>query len=142
MYQNILLTVDLNEESSWKKALPTAVEYAKAFGAVLHVVTVVPDFGMNVVGGFFPDDFQEKARAEVDEKLQAFCSKHVPKDVETEQVVRIGTVYEEILETAGEIGCDLIVMASHRPELSDYLLGPNASRVVRHAGCSVLVVRE
>ncbi|HIC28262.1 MAG TPA: universal stress protein, partial [Rhodospirillales bacterium] len=37
MYSRILLTVDLNEEASWKKALPTAVEYAKVFGADLHV---------------------------------------------------------------------------------------------------------
>jgi nucleotide-binding universal stress UspA family protein len=36
----------------------------------------------------------------------------------------------------------MIVMASHRPELKDYLLGPNAARVVRHAECSVLVVRN
>jgi nucleotide-binding universal stress UspA family protein len=36
----------------------------------------------------------------------------------------------------------VIVLASHRPELKDYLLGPNAARVVRHAKCSVLVVRD
>ncbi|MCH7935649.1 MAG: aminotransferase class III-fold pyridoxal phosphate-dependent enzyme [Proteobacteria bacterium] len=57
-------------------------------------------------------------------------------------VVRVGNVYEEILKLAGEISCDLIVMASHQPKLEDYLLGPNAARVVRHATCSVLVVRE
>ena len=33
MYENILLTVDLNEVSSWRKALPTAVECCRAFGA-------------------------------------------------------------------------------------------------------------
>ncbi len=33
-------------------------------------------------------------------------------------------------------------MGSHRPELSDYLLGPNAGKVVRHAKCLVMVVRE
>ncbi|MFQ5760821.1 MAG: universal stress protein, partial [Acidiferrobacterales bacterium] len=42
---------------------------------------------------------------------------------------------------AEKAGCDLIVMASQRPELKDYLLGPNAARVVRHANCSVLVAR-
>jgi nucleotide-binding universal stress UspA family protein len=55
-------------------------------------------------------------------------------------VVRAGNVYEEILKLADEIACDLIVMASHWPELKDYFLGPNAARVVRHANCSVLVV--
>ena len=52
-----------------------------------------------------------------------------------------GTAYEEILTTARSFGADLIVMASHRPELKDYLLGPNAARVVRHSDVSVLVVR-
>ena len=47
-----------------------------------------------------------------------------------------------ILDLAEKIGADLIVMASHRPELKDYLLGPNAARVVRHAECSVMVVRR
>jgi nucleotide-binding universal stress UspA family protein len=36
---------------------------------------------------------------------------------------------------------DLIVVGSHRPAMKDYLLGTNAARVVRHAHCSVLVVR-
>jgi nucleotide-binding universal stress UspA family protein len=35
----------------------------------------------------------------------------------------------------------LIVMNSHRPDLRDHLIGSNASQVVRHASCSVLVVR-
>ena len=142
MYDNILLSVDLNEENSWKKALPTAVEMAKAFGAALHVATVVPDFGMAVVGGFFPDNFEEKALAEVGEKLKAFCRENVPTDVKVNHVVRHGRVYEEILKVAEETSSDLIVIGSHRLELKDYLLGPNAARVVRHANCSVLVVRE
>jgi nucleotide-binding universal stress UspA family protein len=37
---------------------------------------------------------------------------------------------------------DLIVMASHRPELKDDLLGANAARVVRPSKRSVLVVRN
>ena len=142
MYNNILLTVDLNEEASWKKALPTAVGLSKYSGAKLHVATIVPDFGMAMVGGFFPDDFEKKARNEVEEKLAVFCAEHVPSEIEVERIVRNGTVYEVILKIAGEIGCDLIVMGSHRPELADYLLGPNAARVVRHANCSVMVVRD
>ena len=142
MYHDILLTVDLNDEASWAKALPAAVGEAKASGASLHVVSIVPDFGMAVVGGFFPDDFEEKALAEVSEKLVAFCGENVPSEIEVKNIVRHGNVYREILEIAGETGCDLIVMASHRPELQDFLLGPNAARVVRHAGCSVMVVRE
>ncbi|MBC8338106.1 MAG: universal stress protein [Rhodospirillales bacterium] len=142
MYKNILLSVDLNETASWVKALPTSIDLAKTYEATLHVVTVVPDFGMAVVGGFFPADFEEKAMADQKEKLKAFCSKNVPEDITVEAIVRYGHIYEEIIDVAEEISADLIVMGSHRPELKDYLLGPNAARVMRHANCSVLVVRE
>ncbi len=142
MFGKVLLTVDLTEQSSWKKALPTAVEYCRNSGAGLHVVTVIPDFGMSVVGSFFPDDFGEKALARASEDLGAFIGEHVPSEIKTRHSVGYGTVYEVILKIAGEIGADLIVIASHRPELKDYLLGPNAARVVRHAECSVLVVRD
>jgi nucleotide-binding universal stress UspA family protein len=65
----------------------------------------------------------------------------VPEDVPVQHIVGHGTAYEEILRVAGDIKSDLIVMGSHRPNMEDYLLGPNAARVVRHANCSVLVVR-
>lgn len=141
MYKDILISVDLGEESSWKKALPTAIEYCKAFGATLHVVTILPNFGMSIVGGFFPEDFETKAMEKAKADLHAFVKQHIPSDVAVQHVVGHGTVYEEILRIADDIACDLIVMSSHRPELQDYLLGPNAARVVRHAKTSVLVVR-
>ena len=47
-----------------------------------------------------------------------------------------------ILHLAEQLEADLIVLASHRPEMRDWLIGANAARVVRHARCSVLVVRE
>ncbi len=36
---------------------------------------------------------------------------------------------------------DLIVVGSHRPNWSTYLIGSNAANIVRHAQCSVLVMR-
>jgi nucleotide-binding universal stress UspA family protein len=141
VYRDILLAVDLNEESSWQRALPTAVEYCRAFGSTLHVVTIAPDFSMPFVGQFFPDDYAKSVADKLLDALHAFVRDHVPDDVRIQHIVSEGTVYQEILKVAGNIGADLIVMASHRPALKDYLLGPNAARVVRHADCSVLVVR-
>jgi len=51
------------------------------------------------------------------------------------------SIYAEILGIAEEASADLVVVGSHRPAMKDYLLGTNASRVVRHARCSVLVAR-
>ena len=141
MYRTILVPIDLDQESSWQKALPIAVEYGKIFGARLHAVTVLPDFGTGFVGSYFPPDFAERTLAEAGERLETLVRSKVPGDLPVECHVAQGTVYEEILDLAGEIDADLVVMASHRPELKDYLIGPNAARVVRHAEISVLVVR-
>jgi nucleotide-binding universal stress UspA family protein len=53
----------------------------------------------------------------------------------------MGSVYNEVLREADRIGADLIVVGSHRPTMATYLLGSNAATIVRHARCSVLVVR-
>jgi nucleotide-binding universal stress UspA family protein len=141
MFKDILIPVDLSAESSWSSALPRAVELCQAFGSRLHVLTVVPDFGMTVVAQYFPEEFEHKALEEANENLHAFVRAHVPDDVQVQHIVGHGVIYEEILRVADEIDADLILMGSHRPELKDYLLGPNAARVVRHSGRSVLVVR-
>jgi nucleotide-binding universal stress UspA family protein len=53
----------------------------------------------------------------------------------------MGSVYNEVLKEADRMAADLIVVGSHRPTMSTYLLGSNAAAIVRHAKCSVLVVR-
>lgn len=142
MYRNILLPVDLSDEHSWRKALPTAIALCATFQAQLHVMTVVPEFGLPMVGQFFPPDYESKVHDHVGTQLRDFIAEHVPEDVTVKRIVAAGKIYQQILRTAKEIGADLIVMGSHHPELADYLLGPNAARVVRHADCSVMVVRE
>lgn len=140
MYRNILLPVDLGDEHSWRKALPTALALCKTFGAALHVVTVVPDFGLPLVAQYFPPDYEARMHQQVADRLKEFVAAQVPGEP-VQSIVAAGNVYHEILTAAERVGADLIVMGSHRPELSDYLLGPNAARVVRHADCSVMVVR-
>ena len=141
MYKHILLPIDLNAESSWVKALPTAMELCKTFGATLHLMAVVPDFGMSIVSQYFPAGTEERMRKDAADRLRAFVREHVPEGVQTQDIIAEGSIYREILAAAADIAADLIVMGSHRPEVSDYLLGANAARVVRHANCSVMVVR-
>jgi len=141
MYKDILMPIDLGDENSWR-ALPVCIEYAKAFGSTLHVVTVVPDFGMSIVGSLFPANFEHQALTRANEALHKWVTDNVPQGISVQHIVAHGAAYEEILRVSEEIKCDLIVMASHRPKPEDYLIGPNAARVVRHANCSVLVVRE
>ena len=143
MFQEVLFPVDLGEESSWRKALPIAIDQARRNDGCLHLMTVVPTFGMSIVGQFFPEGYEDKALEAATDALHSFSQQHLPDDgLRVQHIVTHGRVYEEIIRAAERIGADLIVMASHRPELEDYLIGPNAARVVRHSGCSVLVVRN
>ena len=142
MFKCILLAVDLNQESSWRKALPAAVAQCESAGAALHVMSVVPDFGMSIVAQHFPKDFEAKTLDEARKALHALLASELPTGISAQRIVAHGTIYREILRTAKDIGADLIVMSSYRPELKDYLLGPNAARVVRHFNGSVLIVRE
>jgi nucleotide-binding universal stress UspA family protein len=142
MYRNILVPVDLSDKHSWRKALPTAISLCETFEAKLHLMTVVPDFGLPMVGQFFPEGYEAKLRQQAAKQLRDFAAQQVPGEIECRRIVGEGKVYQEILKAADAIEADLIVMGSHRPELSDYLLGPNAAKVMRHARCSVMVVRE
>jgi nucleotide-binding universal stress UspA family protein len=142
MYRNVLVPVDLSDKHSWRKALPTAVSLCETFEARLHLISVVPEFGLPLVGQFFPEGYEAKLRQQVAKQLRDFAAQQVPPEIESRRIVAEGRIYQEILKAADAIKADLIVMGSHRPELSDYLLGPNAGKVVRHAKCSVMVVRE
>jgi nucleotide-binding universal stress UspA family protein len=142
MYKEIVLPLDLNYPQSQEKAVDTAIGYAKAFGARLHALTIVPDLGVGVVRTYFPEDYEEKVKAAAEAQLRDYVKKRLPAEIVADQAVAVGTIYEEILRYAEAVHADLIVMASHRPELKDFLIGPNAARVVRHADCSVLVVRD
>lgn len=141
MYKDILVSIDLGHADDEVRTLKTAVDYARAFGSRLHVMTVVPDYGMSIVGGFFPKGHEDEAIKHADQALHAFTKKHVPDDIKHRHIVGHGSIYREILRYAGVTEADLIVLSAMRPGPEDYLIGPNAARVVRHATISVLVVR-
>jgi len=142
MYKDILLPVDLSQVDSWRKPLEVSIEYCRAFNSTLHLISVLPEYGLPMVGNYFPAGFEKKHREELDKQMHEFVNTHVPAECRAQIIVAEGSpVYKEIILAAESINADLIVMGSHRPEMKDYFLGPNAERVVRHANQSVLVVR-
>ena len=141
MFKSILLPIDLSSRASWSKAAPVAIKMAGDDKVPLHVLTVVPDFGTSMVATYFESDYEEKAMHEMGEHVRDWIAGNVPEDIDVHPHVVHGRVYDQIIHAADTLGCDCIVIGSHQPELSDYLLGPNAARVVRHAKQSVFVIR-
>lgn len=144
MYKDILLPVDITDENSCRSALEVVVEYMEAFDSKLHVLYVVSDYGMSIVAQYFPKSSLDELIAKANDDLHAFVNKNIPEKVRSnvQHIIGKGAVYDCIIDTAEKINADIIVMPAHRPELRDYLLGPNSAKVVRHSNISVLVVRD
>ncbi len=142
MFRRILVAIDIEHERSWARALPEGAHLAGCHGAELHVVHVVPPYESSLVGSFFPEDHERRVIEEAKRVLARIASEADLGGVEPHLHVAHGSVYEEILRAADTLGADLIVLHAYRPGRKDFLLGPNAARVVRHASQSVLVFRD
>lgn len=140
MFKKVLLAVDLNEPGSWKRALPAALELCSPDKATLHVITVMPGIDPSI-SPYFPEDANDKMLGTATEDLRRFVKENMPREVKAKGIVAQGSIYREILEAAERVDADVVVMASHKPDVTDYLLGANAAHVVRHCPRSVLVVR-
>lgn len=141
MYKKILFPVDVTEEGSCLTALPAVQHMMEQNDAELFVITVLPDVGMSLVTQYFPQDAIHKITEEAEQTLENFVQKHFPRDMKCQKLISHGSIYRSIVDAAERIGADLIIMGAHKPELKDFLLGPNAAKVVEHSKCSVLVAR-
>ncbi|WP_299848437.1 universal stress protein [uncultured Roseovarius sp.] len=149
MTDNILVPIDLADQETGLKVIKEGVMQAKARNGDMTVMTVVPDIlsGLDFryairgeMGG--SEDYDLKGIVqEALERLNEIVAEHTPSGMRVKTIARHGTAYEEILKVADKIGATQIVMGAHRPSLADYLIGPTTARVVRHAECSVNVLR-
>ncbi|GAA6208839.1 universal stress protein [Cognatishimia sp. WU-CL00825] len=141
MYNHILVPIDLDQAEASEKAVQTAIQIARDNGATLHFLNVVVPVGA-MASTFFPAGFQKQMTQAAMQRLHDFTAEQKTDGIVKHHIVAEGAIYDQILKIAERTKADLIALASHRPELSDYLLGPNAARVVRHSRGSVMVVRD
>lgn len=78
---------------------------------------------------------------ETEQALRAMFHRVIPEQHRGRCIIRTGTVFDEVVSQAKKSKVDAIVMASAKPKFRSYLLGSNAAKIVRHAHCSVFVVR-
>jgi len=138
MYDTILIAAALFDEGrTTRTMIEKAREMLNPGGRIVlvHVLDEIPKYAAAHVPRTQLTEHQRNVR----DQLEAIAS--TVEGVKTEAVVRSGMASAGILGTAKEKNADLIVIASHKPGLSDYFIGSTAARVVRHAETSVLVLR-
>ena len=138
MYKNILVPIDL----AHKETAGPMIEAAKALAdkdAKLTLLYVMPEMP-GIVAVHLPPGSADEAKARSEAELRDLAKQGSGSD-QVDAITSIGPPHHVILRTAADDDIDLIVIASHQPEFSDYLLGSVAAKVVRHAPCSVHVIR-
>jgi universal stress protein F len=144
MYKRILVPIDLADQELAKPAVATALMMAEPSDGTIRFINVLPLTPV-MLAEYVPPDFEVQQRKAAEDALAIVVKETGLPQERVSSTVRQGGVYQEILEEAGGIGADLIVMSSHRPQrhaVRTYFLGSNAGHVVRYAKCSVLVVRN
>ena len=140
MPRKILVPIDLEHGERVNEVLSIAADFATADDTEVELLTVI-QAGPVIVSQFLAENYESMASTKAEQELDALVAGMGAAADKVTTTVRFGGTYQEILAYAEKIGADLIVIGSHKPNVADYLLGSTAARVVRHAKCSVYVVR-
>ena len=134
MYNKIIVALGL-DHGHGSRAMETARRLKSSGGKIyaVHVVEPVPGFASY----YLPPDHEQ----EVQKTVKAEIAERVGDQDDAEVVILSGAPGRTLTEFAESVDADCIIVGSHKPDLQDYLLGSTAARVVRHASCSVHVIR-
>ncbi|NLO32620.1 MAG: universal stress protein [Candidatus Hydrogenedentes bacterium] len=140
--ERILFCTDFSEnaDTAFTYALDAAIRRPKA---VLHIFHVIPEpdaqFWRTYI--YEVDGVDEKAKQDIDQRIESTYLAQLPESLQYKVAVRIGRDYIKILEYAQQENMDLIVKGRHgHSALESVLFGNVTEKVVRKAPCAVLVV--
>jgi nucleotide-binding universal stress UspA family protein len=137
-YRRLLVPTDGSDCAA--AALDVGVDVAAAYGATLHVLSVVDvtSLGVDVHSAIQVEELETRAREDVADAREAGRD----AAVETVGAVEHGSaVHRELGEYVDAHGVDLVVMGTHgHTGLDRYLLGSVAEKTVRTAPAPVMTV--
>lgn len=143
MFKHLLLPTDGSPLSDF--AIHKALQLARSVGAKVTGITVMPEYHMVSYAVESLQDtrqqFEVDARRHADQYLSKLSQAATLADVLCDAVAVVGDhPYEQIIATAEQRQCDLIVMASHgRKGIKALLLGSETHKVLTHTRIPVLV---
>ncbi len=145
MFKTILFPTDGSALS--EKIIPTAIDFATLTGAkiiAIYVVQPLPfptvtDGGINIDAGIYEQQMNEAAQHHLNKIGDEARAAKIPFE---SVVVQSVNPYEEIVKTAAQAHCDIILMASHgRKGLNKLFLGSETQKVLAHTTLPVMVLR-
>lgn len=143
-FKKIICPTDFSDPSY--QGLDYAVELAKLFQAeltIVHVLNVLPPSSTDPNISFSIPEYEGILHKDADDKLKDILKIRVPAAVKAAAVIGHGNAAKEIIRIAEEKKADLIVIPTQGHTGWHFLLlGSVAEKVIRHAPCPVLAIRE
>jgi nucleotide-binding universal stress UspA family protein len=141
MPRNILLPLDPSAPANWPVPL-TEAQLLLRDGGVLHVLSVLPDFGLSAMGpmgDLFTATLQQAALTQMRQAQRLWINQTIPVAVTVEPHVRTGDPAAAILDVSEAVKADVIVLGSPATARPD--LGETIRTVALGATASVYLVR-
>ena len=137
LYKKIMVPVDLSHADRLEKALRTAADLAGHYGVPAVYVGVTAATPGPVA--HTPEEYAKKLEAFA--KSQAEAHGHAAESHAAVSHDPSIDLDDTLLDCVKETGADLVVMASHVPNLTDYVWPSNGGTIATHSDASVFVVR-
>lgn len=137
MFKKIMTPVDMAHRGDLKKALACSADLARHYGA--EVVYVGVTAATPSATAHTPEEFRTR--------LDAFAAEQAKEHgIKTSADMVLShdptvDVDDALLGAVAQTGADLVVMASHVPNVLDYIWPSNGGKLAEHAKCTVMVVR-
>lgn len=141
MFKKILVPVDIDYPETAAAVYRKASEIAKLSEARIQLVSVMPGFGMPIVGSYISDKVRKEVTDRFKESLKKFIEDYCVEPVS--YTVRSGKNWEEIIKAADSWEADLIIVFhNRRHEINEVFSRSCSQRVADNANCSVLRLRN
>ena len=141
LYKVILVPIDFSECSNRTLEYATHIAIRENANIWLLHVFRVPDYAVTQFG-WGPQDCS-LAEEEAQANLIAVEKEVLSRGIKAKACFRVGHPFEEIVSVANEPEVDLVLIGSQGcSSIKRLLLGSTAARVVEHARCTVMVVKE
>ena len=137
MFKRIMAPVDLAHLEKLGAALDCAADLANHYGVPVVYVGVTSSQPSEVAHN--PDEFAQK----LGNFAQGEAARHGVKASAYATIAHDPTleIDDALMRAISETGSDLVVMASHVPNIIDHIWPSNGGKLAKYAKCSVMVVR-
>lgn len=132
-----MVPVDLTHAERLEKALGCAADLAKQYAAEVTYTGVASSSPSSIAHN--PEEYAQK--------LEAFAQAQAAERGITTKALAITShdpatdLDATLLKAIKESGADLVIMASHVPNVTDYIWASNGGTIASHAKVSVMLVR-